>query len=73
MCGLRPSLTQENLERTLKSFAKMVLKDKYINYENAKIVLNLDSLEEQKHTLSLKGPVSGFVEDIPLPTMGSRI
>ena len=52
-----PSLTQEykdDLERTQKSFAKMVLKDKYINYENAKIILNLDSLEERRQILCLK-------------------
>ena len=38
----------------LFSIAKMVLKDKYINYEDAKIVLNMDSLEEQRHILCLK-------------------
>ena len=57
------SLTQENkddLETTLKLFAKMVLKEKYINYENAKIVLILDSLEEQKHILCLKFTNSGI-------------
>ena len=32
----------------------MVLKDKYINYENAKIILKLDSLEERRHVLCLK-------------------
>ena len=32
----------------------MVLKDKYINYEDAKIVLNMDSLEERRHILCLK-------------------
>ena len=32
----------------------MLLKDKYINYENAKIILNLDSLEERRHILCLK-------------------
>ena len=58
-----PSLTQENkddLERTQKSFAKMVLKDKYINYENAKIILNLDSLEERRHILCLKFAKNGI-------------
>merc|ERR1711954_563652 len=58
-----PSLTQENkddLERTQKSFAKMVLKDKYINYENAKTILNLDSLEERRHILCLKFAKNGI-------------
>ena len=31
----------------------MILKDKYINYENAKVILNLDSLEERRHILCL--------------------
>ena len=39
------SITQENkddLERTQKTFAKLVLKDKYEDYENALMILNLD-------------------------------
>ena len=32
-----------------KIICNTVLKDKYINYENAKIVLNLDSLEAKTH------------------------
>ena len=43
-----------------KSFAKMVLKEKYINYKNAKILLNLDSLEEQRHILCLKFEKNGM-------------
>ena len=42
------SLTQENcddLERTQKTFSKMILREKYNNYENALTVLNLDSLK----------------------------
>ena len=41
------SLTQENkndLERTEKTFAKLVLKEKYKNYEDALRISNLDSL-----------------------------
>ena len=51
------SLTLENkedLERTQKSFAKMVLGQKYSNYENALIQLNLQNLEERRQELSLK-------------------
>ena len=32
----------------------MVLKNKYINYGNAKIELKLDSLEEQRHIHNLQ-------------------
>ena len=32
----------------------MVLIDKYINYDNAKIVLNWGSLEERRHILCIK-------------------
>ena len=42
------SLTQENsddLERTQKTFSKMILREKYNNYENALTILNLDSLQ----------------------------
>ena len=58
-----PLITRENkddLERTQKSFAKMVLRDKYINYENAKIILNLDSLEERRQILCLKFVKNGI-------------
>ena len=45
------SLTQENiesLERTQKTFSKMVLKQRYKNYENALLFLNLDTLEQRR-------------------------
>ena len=52
------SLTQENkddLERMQKSFAKLVLKDEYKDddnaYENALLVLNLESLEKRRNHL----------------------
>ena len=57
------SLTQENrdnLERTQKTFAKLVLKEKYLNYENALLLLNLDSLETRRNALSLKFAQAGI-------------
>ena len=39
---------------------KMVLKDKYINSENAKVILNLDSLEELRHIFCLKYAKKGI-------------
>ena len=55
------SLSQENkddLERTQKSFAKLVLKKKYQEndenaYENALINLNLQTLEPRRDVVSL--------------------
>ena len=41
------SLTQENkndLEHTEKTFAKLVLKERYKNYEDAMMILDIDSL-----------------------------
>ena len=60
------SLTQENkddLERTQKSFAKLVLQEKYKNYENALICLNLDKLSDRRNTLSLKFAKDGIKHD----------
>ena len=51
------SLTKQNkndLERTQKSFAKLILKNKYTSYEEALEKLNLQSLEERREELSLK-------------------
>ena len=51
------SLTDENIyniERLQKSFCKMVLEQKYKNYENALLTLNLKSLENRRKQLSLK-------------------
>ena len=45
------SLTKENsedLERIQKSFAKLVLQEKYITYEEALIRLNLNSLADRR-------------------------
>lgn len=50
------SLTEENkedLERTQKSFAKLILKQEYENYETALLKLNLQTLEERRKELCL--------------------
>ena len=57
------SITQENiddLERTQKSFCKIVLKDKYTSYDNALYKLNMDSLHERREILQLKFAKSGI-------------
>ena len=51
------SLTKENIadiERTQKSFAKLVLKEKYRSYPEALLLLNLESLEDRRSELSLQ-------------------
>ena len=51
-----PSITEENkidLERTQKSFAKLILKNKYIHYEDSLIKLNLETLQERRQQLIL--------------------
>ena len=48
------SITQENkddLERIQKSFAKMILKNEYTDYETALLKLNLQSLEQRRKEL----------------------
>ena len=57
------SLTQENvedLERTQKSFTKMILNDKYKTYENALLMLILDSLQIRRTVLTLKFAKTGI-------------
>ena len=57
------SLTQENtddLERTQKSFCKIVLREKYNSYENALMILNMESLKDRRESLSLKFAKSGL-------------
>ena len=57
------SLTQENiedLERAQKTFTKMVLKEKYKGYEDALIILNLDSLQKRREHLNLKFAKTGL-------------
>ena len=51
------SLTLENsndIERTQKSFAKLVLKEDYTSYRSALIKLNLKSLSERRKFLALR-------------------
>ena len=51
------SLSQKNksdLERTQKSFLKLILKNKYKNYEDSLLLLNLENLEKRRQSLSLK-------------------
>ena len=51
------SLSEENksdLERTQKSFAKLILKQSYTTYEEALLTLNLQTLEDRRNELSLK-------------------
>ena len=50
------SLTEENkidLERTQKVFAKLILKNKYQDYETALLELNLQTLEQRRNELEL--------------------
>ena len=51
------SLTKENsddLERTQKSFVKLVLKNHYSTYEEGLEKLNLDTLSDRREKISLK-------------------
>ena len=51
------TLTQENkddLERTQKTFSKLILREKYKNYDNALMLLDLDTLEKRKQDLIIK-------------------
>ena len=45
---------KKNLERVQKSALKVILKDRYKNYENALNVMKMDSLEERREKLCLK-------------------
>ena len=57
------SLTQENiddLERTQKTFTKLVLKEKYLSYEDSLIKLNLDPVSQRRQALSLKFAKDGL-------------
>ena len=50
----------EDLERTQKSFVKMVLKNKYKNYEDGLEKLNLDTLADRREKMSLKFAKDGI-------------
>ena len=57
------SLTQENiddLERTQKSFTKMLFREKYENYEKSLLFLNLEHLHSRRSSLCLKFAQSGI-------------
>ena len=57
------SLTQENsddLERTQKTFSKLVLREKYTTYEEALLNLNLESLSTRRQSLCLKFAKDGI-------------
>ena len=57
------SLTQDNtndLERTQKTFCKLVLKEKYKDYENALNLLNIESLQKRREVLTLKFAKNGI-------------
>ena len=50
-------LTEENrhsLERTQKSFVKLILGKKYKTYRQALLLLNLSTLEDRRDTLSIR-------------------
>lgn len=56
-------LTKENinnLERTQKTFTKLVLGNRYTTYEEALVKVNLVSLAERRHKLCLKFAKSGL-------------
>ena len=58
-----PSLTQENvqdLERTQKSFAKLILRQNYKTYNHALVQLNLESLETRRKQMLLKFVKNGI-------------
>ena len=60
---LGSSLTKENkddLERTQKSFARLVLRDQYIDYKSAFIRLNIEDLGSRRKTLMLKFAKEGI-------------
>ena len=46
-------LNKSDLERVQKVAFKIILKNKYINYENALMVLDLESLEQRRNELAL--------------------
>ena len=63
LCCVDTSLTQENaddLERTHKSFCKLVLRENYISYDSALLKLNMETLKERRENLQLKFGLSGL-------------
>ena len=71
MCVLWDSLTAENrndLERTQKTFCKLVLEEDYRNYNQALDFLQIQTLEDRRKELTLKfaevGILSGALSDL---------
>ena len=63
MCIVDSTLTEENvidLERTQKTFAKLVLGNNYMNYEKALTKLNLVQLSERRQDMCLEIANSGI-------------
>ena len=59
ICNLSSSLAQENredIERTQKTFCKLILQEKYKDYENALLKLNLVTLENKRQELFVLPP-----------------
>ena len=56
-CSLKHT---EDIERTQKTFQKLILKQKYENYENALLKLSMVSLEKRIKELCLKFAKSGI-------------
>ena len=46
-------MSEWDLERVQKSALKLILGDKYLNYENALKTLNIDTLDERREKLCL--------------------
>ena len=60
------SLTKENindLERTQKTFCKLVLRENYKIYENGLMQLNLETLEIRRQELILRFAKNGIKKD----------
>ena len=51
------------MERTQKTFAKLVLKEKYKNYELALNILNLETLENRRTILTKRFAVNGIMNN----------
>ena len=49
-----------DLERTQKTFAKLILKDEYENYTKALLKLNLDTQADRRENMSLKFAKNGL-------------
>ena len=66
MCGVGTipnTRKQRYLERMQKSFAKLILKERYKNYENALIILNLETLENRRKKLCRKFANNGIMNN----------